>query len=795
MNQFIFDVFSYRVDKEQFLRYYCIDPNGICTYVDVQTKISGFGFDSSGKIEFFNPITKENEKVSPLYGKKLWEAKKSGQLLNELPSVVQYALDHGYRPAKIGDMTKNPSLNEYIELLSTIQIKSLTLDIETDVETSQITMIGTKYVPENKYVLYINTKFFPDIHSEKTESIKIIADTEENILKQASKAIFELNKRVLVSFNGMNFDIPVLLARCKAHGVVTWFDVAKSEWFSKFGYTNAPHLDLYRIFSNNSLKLYMFGNVYEKESLDAVSEALLGVKKLKIDFKSCSSQELITYNARDLDLTQNLFDLIIKALLFMSYAYYTPIYEFQTRTIATWVENLLCARYHSAGILIYPKKHEISEDSEEKTGGLVITPPTGIFRNVDVLDVASMYPTIVAEYNLGSETINCRHEECKSNMMPGFDLKIEESGADCLDVKEEYDKMHVCTKCESVLAKCIREVRDFRVNVAKPMSKKDKTFKFISGACKVFMNGTAGLIGSAFFRFSDASVFNAITRCGQFTLYSTIRYIHRVYSEYIRIIYGATDSIFLIFSGDESKKKDIFVDIIEYVKKNHKMDIEFEKTFKILFFSGRKSNYIGIKKDNTEEIKGVMLKKSSVPAWFRENFTQFIEKVKEWQTLPDDQLRNSMIEFIEQGEKVLRHPQDLYEGLHPFVYEGKFNSKEYKSKPQHIVAAELDMKKNKIKYVDGDSVQYFKAIGDYSALPLSMYRKDLVDIKKYIELYNSSYSQILESILDKKQMKKQKTLEKFDEILGVASKSEPKTDIKKECVEICKKKKTLIDFL
>ena len=47
-------------------------------------------------------------------------------------------------------------------------------------------------------------------------------------------------------------------------------------------------------------------------------------------------------------------------------------------------------------------------NSIKSTGGaIVLEPVRGIHRDVSVFDATSLYPTIIIEYNLSPETVNC----------------------------------------------------------------------------------------------------------------------------------------------------------------------------------------------------------------------------------------------------------------------------------------------------------------------------------------------------------------------------------------------------
>jgi len=53
-------------------------------------------------------------------------------------------------------------------------------------------------------------------------------------------------------------------------------------------------------------------------------------------------------------------------------------------------------------------------------GAKVIDPIPGIHFGVVVVDFASLYPSIIKVWNISYETIDCIHEECKSNKLPGI---------------------------------------------------------------------------------------------------------------------------------------------------------------------------------------------------------------------------------------------------------------------------------------------------------------------------------------------------------------------------------------
>ncbi len=91
-----------------------------------------------------------------------------------------------------------------------------------------------------------------------------------------------------------------------------------------------------------------------------------------------------------------------------------PVQRGSRRSIGTGITSVQLAEAWKRGVLVPWKK---SEPEEWKTaavllktdrGGLVYAPECGFYENVVELDFASMYPSIMARYNVSPETVNCR---------------------------------------------------------------------------------------------------------------------------------------------------------------------------------------------------------------------------------------------------------------------------------------------------------------------------------------------------------------------------------------------------
>jgi DNA polymerase elongation subunit (family B) len=73
---------------------------------------------------------------------------------------------------------------------------------------------------------------------------------------------------------------------------------------------------------------------------------------------------------------------------------------------------------------------DITEEyKREYTGGIVLQPRKGVYHNLIVVDVTSLYPTMAVLYNISFDTVNCEcckdYSNCKINEEITKDCRIE----------------------------------------------------------------------------------------------------------------------------------------------------------------------------------------------------------------------------------------------------------------------------------------------------------------------------------------------------------------------------------
>ena len=416
-----------------------------------------------------------------------------------------------------------------------------------------------------------------------------------------------------------------------------------------------------------------------------------------------------------------------------------PIHDMVRRQISTWIQNIFFFEHRRKNFLI-PRKSEILEakpggsmmskfDGQKFQGAYVINPVPGIHYDVVVMDFASLYPSIIKEYNLSYETVLCPHKDDEDNIIKGTPY-------------------YICTHRMGIFAYVVGFFRDTRVKYFKPKST-DKTltqkqrsyYHTIQQALKVFINASYGVFGSQNFPLFCLPVAESTTGIGQYSIKQTIKKAEELG---VKVLYGDTDSVFL-----SNPSKSQMKEISDWSKKELDLDLEEEKTYQFLALSQRKKNYVGIYKDSGDvDMKGVVAKKRNTPKFIKQIFNDVIEKVRNV-TNNDEFLnaRASIIEVIKENRNKIGKPGAFKLDDYVINIGIQKNLKDYKSTiPQHIRAA-IKLKETTGKeYKKGDVIKIIKTNDEIGATDIETAKFRDLNVKKYRELLRSAVEQFLDAL-------------------------------------------------
>src|SRR3989441_1010858 len=580
-------------------------------------------------------------------------------------------------------------------------------------------------------------------------------ETEEDLIANIFKALNDYP--LVLTFNGDDFDLRYLYNRALNRGF-TRDQIPVELGRESAGLKYGIHLDLYRFFFNRSIQVYAFGNRYREVTLDAISEALLQVGKAEIStpISRLSYTELASYCFQDaqlvLDLTTFDGEVVMKLVSALSRISFLPIEDMARQGVSGWIRSMMFKEHRERGYLI-PRSEEVKKAKGDTTtiaiirgkkykGGIVVDPVPGVHFNVAVLDFASLYPSLMKAWNLGYETLQCDHVECKTNRVPDTDH-------------------WVCRLKKAMESQLIGSLRDIRIKWYKPRSK-DRSlendilswYQVVQNALKVVLNASYGVFGADRFSLYCPPLAESIAAIGRYDITNTIDEAKRLG---IEVFYGDTDSLFL---GTPSRAK--LDELIAWSKSELGMELEVDKNYRYVALSNRKKNYLGVHEDNRVDIKGMTGKKRHIPEFLKAVFVQLVEILGQVKTPGDfDEALTKIKDLVRESYSKLKKREYSKEDLAFNMMIGKSVGGYTKTTPQHVKAAkQLREKGEDIRA--GDLVSFVKVRGGSGVKPVQLANIQEIDVDKYTEYIRSTFEQVLDSLgLDYEELTGARKLEAF----------------------------------
>lgn len=321
------------------------------------------------------------------------------------------------------------------------------------------------------------------------------------------------------------------------------------------------YYELYRKFTYTQQESYR---------LDHIAHVELGKRKLSYkEFRSLARlyrenhQKFIEYNVRDVQLVVELDEKMRLIELVCALAYGAKANFADTfRQVRLW-DIMIYHRLRAENKQIPPRKNE--EKTEQYAGAFVKDPLVGLHEWVVSFDVASMYPHIIRQWNLSPEMIRERShvgewtvDEFLSRQVKyrsdyvlaanGLETERDAEGFLPNMLKTLYDERvrfkGMAKKCKNELEHCTDPERKAE------LKRKISAYNNQQLVRKVNLNSAYGALGSAYFRFYDTDMAEAVTKTGQLI----IRWVAQAVNDYLNkafktkqdyIIASDTDSIYI----------------------------------------------------------------------------------------------------------------------------------------------------------------------------------------------------------------------------------------------------------
>jgi DNA polymerase I/DNA polymerase-2 len=430
------------------------------------------------------------------------------------------------------------------------ELKLMSFDIESVDEAGKpiIVMLSLKAKDFEKVLTYRRDKHYG-------KYVEVLKD-EKELLERFVELVKEQDPDILLGYNSDLFDMQVIQQRAEELKV----DLAISRDFSKLKFARRAristarfkgivHVDLFQ-FINNVLSSQLQTEVL---TLDAVSAELLGDNKIEIEYEDIIESwrkgkdlgKLAEYCLKDSDLTLRLGEFILPQIHELAELSGQLLFDTSRMTYSQLVEWYLSKRAFAMDIIIpnQPKWDEIQRrrDYSPYTGGFVKEPIGGLHEDIAVMDFRSLYPSIIATFNISPETLNCI--DCRKD---GY--------------KVPEHNYWFCKRKKGFVSTVIKELIDRRAMIKKEMKEKPKEYQRFNNeqlAVKTVTNATYGYFGFASSKWYCRGCAESSAAFGRFYIKKVIDEAEK---EGFTVIYGDTDSMFVKAESNLEKKVKLFLE-------------------------------------------------------------------------------------------------------------------------------------------------------------------------------------------------------------------------------------------
>lgn len=297
------------------------------------------------------------------------------------------------------------------------------------------------------------------------------------------------------------------------------------------GIDSLDYLELFKKFG------YSYGN-QESYRLDHIANVVLGDRKLSYEehgslhtLYKFDHQKFIDYNIKDVEIVERLEDKMGLITLCLTMAYQGGVNYSDTFGVTSIWECIIYRYLYANKITIPFYENKIKTNYP---GGFVKDPVVGMHEHVVSFDLNSLYPSLIMQYNMSTETIadgevmNIDIEKIlngytfknpgkaiggngqlfntdKKGFMPTL---VEGMYADRVEIKK--DMIQAQKDLQKVDKRNKQEVYKIerRINIAENRQM----------AIKILLNSLYGAMGNKYFKFFDQRIAEAITLSGQLTI-------------------------------------------------------------------------------------------------------------------------------------------------------------------------------------------------------------------------------------------------------------------------------------
>ncbi len=209
----------------------------------------------------------------------------------------------------------------------------------------------------------------------------------------------------------------------------------------------------------------------------------------------------------------------------------------------------------------------------------------------------------------------------------------------------------------------------------------------------------------------------------------------------VRVLYGDTDSLFLY-----NPTKEIVDGMIKWVKDTFGLDIEIDKSYKFVAFSGLKKNYFGVYPDGKVDIKGMLVKKRNTPEFLKKSFAEVKDILVKVNT--PEEMKGVKQEVTDKVRSIYTGLKNKDYNLDELAFKIMLSrSVEHykKTTPQHVKAAE-QLKEAGVQVLPRDIIMFVKVKTKDGVKAVQLAKLNEIDSDKYLDAVRSTFEQILKAL-------------------------------------------------
>jgi DNA polymerase-2 len=559
----------------------------------------------------------------------------------------------------------------------------------------------------------------PRADGKRKRKILIDKADEAETIKTISKVIEKLDPDIILTQGGDEFIFPYLVARASVERV------SKDLYFSR---TKTPLKNCIFNLSGNSDHYMSYGIIRRRSKTQ-----IYFTGRFHLDTTSYGSLHFSEGN--------------IPGVIEVARISRVPLQRLCRVTIGGALQSIQYYNAYKLDHLIPPFKKSpegfrngmdlITNDR----GGHIFEPLIGVFDQVVELDFSSMYPSLMANFNISSETINCQC--CKD---------------DGTGIKVPGTNFHICTKRQGIISKSISLPLRKRLE-CKEYNKMhdDLRYKFTDIALKWVLVVSFGYLGFKNARFGKIEAHQTVCAFAREFLMRSAE-IAKSYG--CRVVHGIVDSMWL----QDTKKRTpeefeaITKKIAEEISEITGIPMSWDGRFNtIVFLPSRAepdvpalSHYWGIKTNGEIKVRGIEVRRRDMPKIVKDAQYAFIDIFQGARTVDEfldriPKAKKKLYEYVERvySCKLKREELTIRQRISRRPYQYKVNSF------QAVAARQLE--RSGVIASAGKNVKYVilnaEADPDFPEKKVILSElydetKHEYDRKKYVELLKRAFENI-----------------------------------------------------